>query len=96
MKLLMPQQSGDGYGSDGSPPPREILPPACAVVDPYRKDSNAPYCDFAGVGVAFKLIQALEGPECDVETLLENYGDLVAIGTIGDIVPLTGENRALF
>jgi single-stranded-DNA-specific exonuclease len=75
--------------------PREILPPACAVVDPYRKDSNAPYCDFAGVGVAFKLIQALEGPECDVETLLENYGDLVAIGTIGDIVPLTGENRAL-
>lgn len=75
--------------------PREVLPPACAVVDPYRKDSNAPFSDFAGVGVAFKLIQALEGPECDEQTLLENYGDLVAIGTIGDIVPLMGENRSL-
>lgn len=75
--------------------PREILPPACAVVDPCRKDSGAPYNAFAGVGIAFKVIQAMEGLECDVESLLENYGDLAAIGTIGDIVPLTGENRAL-
>ncbi|QNK40925.1 single-stranded-DNA-specific exonuclease RecJ [Caproicibacter fermentans] len=75
--------------------PREVLPPACAVVDACRADSGAPYHDFAGVGVAFKLIQALEGPDGDLESLLENYGDLIAIGTIGDIVPLTGENRAL-
>lgn len=75
--------------------PGEKLPAACAVVDPCRADCRAPYREFAGVGVAFKLIQALEGPECDADTLLENYGDLVAIGTIGDIVPLTGENRAL-
>ena len=75
--------------------PGEILPPACAVVDPCREDCEAPYDGFAGVGVAFKLIQAMEGPECDVDALLENYGDLAAIGTIGDIVPLTGENRAL-
>lgn len=75
--------------------PRDILPPARAVVDPCRKDSAAPYGGFAGVGVAFKLIQAMEGAECDVDSLLENYGDLAAIGTIGDVVPLTGENRAL-
>lgn len=75
--------------------PGEVLPPACAVVDPCRADSKAPYRDFAGVGVAFKLVQAMEGPEGDMMTLLENYGDLVAIGTIGDIVSLTGENRAL-
>lgn len=73
--------------------PREVLPPACAVVDPCRADSGAPYRDFAGVGVAFKLIQAMEGPDAD--SVLENYGDLAAIGTVGDIVPLTGENRAL-
>ena len=75
--------------------PREVLPPACAVVDPCRADSGAPYRDFAGVGVAFKLIQAMEGPDCDADSVLENYGDLAAIGTVGDIVPLTGENRAL-
>lgn len=75
--------------------PRETLPSACAVVDPCRRDSGAPFDGFAGVGVAFKLIQAMEGAECDVDALLENYGDLAAIGTIGDIVPLTGENRPL-
>ncbi|MCI1964568.1 MAG: single-stranded-DNA-specific exonuclease RecJ [Oscillospiraceae bacterium] len=75
--------------------PGDVLPPAVAVVDPFRADSHAPFDRFAGVGVAFKLIQAMEGPDCDVGTLLENYGDLVAIGTIGDVVPLTGENRAL-
>ena len=75
--------------------PGPALPPARAVVDPCRADSAAPYREFAGVGVAFKLIQAMEGPECDGESLLENYGDLAAIGTVGDVVPLTGENRTL-
>lgn len=75
--------------------PREVLPGACAVVDPCRSDCRCPYRDFAGVGVAFKLIMALEGPDCDPAPLLDNYADLVAIGTIGDVVPLTGENRSL-
>ncbi|HEX3038316.1 MAG TPA: single-stranded-DNA-specific exonuclease RecJ [Oscillospiraceae bacterium] len=73
--------------------PREIIPSAVAVVDPYRKDCGSSYKCFAGVGVAFQLIRALEGEECDIDGLLENYSDLVAIGTIGDIVPITGENR---
>lgn len=73
---------------------REIIPSAAAVVDPYRKDCGSVYKCYAGVGVAFQLIRALEGEECDVDGLLENYSDLVAIGTIGDIVPITGENRA--
>lgn len=73
--------------------PRDILPPACAVVDPYRPDCKSTYKDYSGVGVAFKLIMALEGEDCDLTALIENYADLVAIGTIGDIVPLTGENR---
>lgn len=73
--------------------PKEILPPACAVVDPYRPDDNSPFKDFSGVGIAFKLIMALEGEERDLTALLDNYADLVAVGTIGDIVPLTGENR---
>ncbi|MBW7573670.1 single-stranded-DNA-specific exonuclease RecJ [Caproiciproducens faecalis] len=75
--------------------PRAELPRACAVVDPYRTDCKSPYKDFSGVGVAFKLIMALEGEDCDITALLDNYADLVAIGTIGDIVPLTGENRSL-
>ena len=75
--------------------PREVLPAACAVVDPYRSDCKSPFKNFSGVGVAFKLIMALEGEDCDITSLLDNYADLVAIGTIGDIVPLTGENRGL-
>lgn len=74
--------------------PRDVLPPACAVVDPYRADCHSAYKHFSGVGVAFKLIMALEGEDCDLTALIENYADLVAIGTIGDIVPLTGENRS--
>ena len=73
--------------------PREVLPAATAVVDPYRKDCGSKFKDFAGVGVAFQLIAALEGENCDLEGLLENYADLVAIGTIGDIVPLLDVNR---
>ena len=73
--------------------PREVIPSAIAVVDPFRKDCGSSYKCFAGVGVAFQLIRALEGEECDINGLLENYSDLVAIGTIGDIVPITGENR---
>lgn len=75
--------------------PQEILPDAVAVVDAYRLDDTSPYKHFSGVGIAFKLLMALEDGAGDVEDLLEAYSDLAAIGTIGDIVPLTGENRTL-
>ena len=75
--------------------PQEILHDAVAVVDAYRPDDTSPYKHFSGVGIAFKLLMALEDGAGDVEDLLEAYSDLAAIGTIGDIVPLTGENRTL-
>lgn len=73
--------------------PAEI-PQAVAVVDPHRQDCGSTFKDFAGVGVAFELALALEGTE-GADTLLEEYGDLAAIGTIGDVVSLTGENRTI-
>ncbi len=70
------------------------LPRAVSVVDPNRPDCPSEFKDFAGVGVAFELALALEGFD-SADMLLEEYGDLVAIGTIGDVVSLTGENRVL-
>ena len=70
------------------------LPAAVAVVDPHRKDDSYPFKGLAGVGVAFKLVSALEGSGAE-ETLLERYGALTALGTIADIMPVTGENRVL-
>ena len=69
---------------------REELPAAIAVVDPKRPDCNYPSRDLAGVGVAFKLLCALEG---DPRKILDEYSDLVAVGTIADVMPLVGENR---
>lgn len=68
------------------------LPDAVAVVNPHRRDSGCPFREYAGVGVAFKLVCALEG---DSLSVLENCGDLVALGTVADVVSLTGENRRL-
>ena len=73
----------------------ETLPDAVAVVDLHRPDCNSSFKELSGVGVAFKLVQAIEGEFADVDSLLENYADLVAIGTVGDIVSLRGENRVL-
>lgn len=73
----------------------EKLPNAVAIVDPHRTDCKSKFKDLAGVGVAFKLICALENNCNSVEDVLAEYGDLVAIGTIGDSVPLLGENREL-
>lgn len=70
------------------------LPPAIAVVNPKRPNSTYPFCELAGVGVVFKLLCALEGPD-GFERLCEQMLDLVAIGTIADVMPLTGENRIL-
>ena len=71
------------------------LPDAVAAIDPHRPDCNSSFKELSGVGVAFKLVQAIEGEYADVERLLEDYSDLTAIGTVGDIVPLRGENRIL-
>ena len=70
------------------------LPDAMAAVDPKRPDCPSPAKTLAGVGVAFKLICAVEGPGSE-ERLLDTYGDLVACGTIADVMPVTGENRVL-
>lgn len=70
-----------------------VLPQACAVVDAHRTDCPSSYKDWSGVGIAFKLICALSDGE--YEDALDNFSDIIAIGTIGDIVPLTGENRAI-
>ncbi len=71
----------------------DVLPDAYAVVDPHRPDCPSNFKEMSGVGVAFKLVCALEGDYGDI--LIEEYGDLVALGTIGDVVTLTGENRVM-
>lgn len=71
----------------------EELPPAYAVVNQHRKDCPSEFKDLAGVGVAFKLVTALENG--DYDSTLEQFADLLAIGTVADLVPLTSENRAL-
>ena len=71
--------------------PRETLPEAVAVVDPHRPDCPSPFKGLAGVGVAFKLVCALDGD--DGSELIEQYGDLTALGTVGDVMPLTHDNR---
>lgn len=77
--------------------PGGSLPGAEAVVDPHRKDDAYPFKSLAGVGVVFKLCQALEMELKGemISSLLEELLDIVALGTIADIVPLTGENRIL-
>lgn len=82
---------------------RETLPDAVAVVDPHRPDCTYPFSELAGVGVAFKLITAVEAlsrgeTAPSVETVMDIYrrfSDLVAIGTIADVMPVTDENRAI-
>ena len=79
--------------TDHHAPPEE-LPPAIALVNPKLPNSNYPFSELAGVGVAFKLLQALFqsiGKERQISGLL----DLVAIGTVADVMPLLGENRYL-
>lgn len=73
--------------------PPKTLPDAYAVVDLHRADCQSRFKELCGAGVAFKLVMALEGEYGDVDSLLDNYADLLSIGTIGDIVQLRGENR---
>jgi len=75
--------------------PGSSLPPAIAVINPKRADCVYPYRELAGVGVAFTLLRAL----CRARNLPPvapmKFLDLVTIGTIADVAPLTGENRIL-
>lgn len=70
----------------------DTLPAADAVVDCKRPDCTYPFDSLAGVGVAFKLVCALEG---DTQVILDRYADLVALGTVADVMPITGENRII-
>ena len=73
---------------------KDALPDALAVVNPRREDSTYPFRELAGVGVAFKLVCALEHDR-PIEELLEEYADVVAVGTVADVMPLVGENRII-
>ena len=75
--------------------PVEVLPQCLAVVDAKRKDNIYPYNQLAGVGVVFKLIQALSIKLNLEEKEFLKFLDLVAVGTISDIVPLKDENRVI-
>ena len=70
----------------------DTLPEALAVVDPHRPGDGYPFCGLAGVGVAFKLAAAIEGEQ---QSLLARFCDLLALGTVADVMPLLGENRAI-
>lgn len=73
--------------------PLESLPEAAAVVDPKRKDSRYPFQELSGVGVAYKLLAALSSQVKNCDYDVNDDLDLVALGTIADVVPLKEENR---
>jgi single-stranded-DNA-specific exonuclease len=79
--------------------PETELPPALAVLNPNRPDCTYPEKDLCGAGVAFKLIQALlpqmGWPADKVRRVCESFLKMVAIATVADVVPLTGENRVI-
>ena len=69
---------------------KDVLPDAVAIVDPHRPDCTYPHKTLCGVGVAFKLAAALCGSQAEV---LEDYADMVCLGTVADVMLLRGENR---
>ena len=73
---------------------KDTLPRAVAVVDPHRPDCTYPFPYLAGCGVALKLVLALGG-ESREEALFSRYCTLAAIGTIADVMPMSGENRII-
>ncbi len=75
--------------------PPAVLPPAYALVNPKRADCPYPYKQLAGVGVAFKLIQALHKAGLKTPYRARDFLDIVALGTVTDMMPLSGENRVL-
>ncbi len=79
------------------------LPSACAIVNPRRQDCQYPFKELAGVGVVFKLLCSLECTYCRknniekdwLKEICDTYGDIVAIGTVADVMPLVDENRLI-
>jgi single-stranded-DNA-specific exonuclease len=75
--------------------PDKTLPEAVAILNPKREDCSYPYKELPGVGIGFKLVQALAENYDIPFSHLEQYLDVVALGIASDIVPITGENRIL-
>ncbi len=73
---------------------KEELPRACAVVDPHRSDCPYPFKHLAGCGVALKLVLALGGPDRE-DALFSRYCTLAAVGTVADVMQMSGENRTI-
>lgn len=73
---------------------KERIPQVYAAIDPKRKDCEYPFKSLAGVGVVFKLIQALD-KNSSLYDLMEDYADLMCLGTVADISPLVDENRVI-
>ena len=73
---------------------KETLPPAAAVVDPHRPDCPYPFKGLAGVGVALMLALAVAGPQ-EGRAVFDEFCDLAAVGTVADVMPMTGANRAI-
>ena len=80
--------------TDHHQPRPGALPPAIGLVTPKMPESEYPFNGLAGVGVAFKLAHGLMGGG-DIDLFLESQLDLVALGTVVDVVPLIEENRVL-
>ena len=72
---------------------KEDIPKAESVVNPRRLDCGYAFKELAGVGVAFKLLCALEKGKTDTAEMIKKYGDVVAIGTIADVMPLVSETE---
>jgi single-stranded-DNA-specific exonuclease len=75
--------------------PLDEIPPALAVINPKQSGDLYPEKNLAGVGLAYKLIEAFSLPKQNSVVDTSHYLDLVALGTVADLVPLTGENRSL-
>ena len=73
---------------------KQSLPQAAAVVDPHRPDCPYPFKGLAGVGVALKLAMAVAGAD-RAAMVFREYVDLAAVGTVADVMPMTGENRTI-
>lgn len=73
---------------------KEVLPAAAAVVDPHRPDCPYPFKGLAGVGVALMLALAVAGP-AEAPAVFDEFCDLAAVGTVADVMPMTGANRAI-
>lgn len=73
--------------------PSDTLPNADVIVDPHIPGDMSPYKQLCGAGVALKLVAAMEGGNYEIAT--EQFGELAALATIADVVPLTGENRII-